>query len=111
MACHTQNIFAKLLLMIATRGVCKLFDEGLHAFLGRAFANGMLISKVVELAFENRDVMSGLQAVVYFRRALKLNRHYLSAWTLMGHEYVEMKNPPAAIGARSAYISATFIHL
>jgi hypothetical protein len=40
-----------------------------------------------------------LQAVQYFRRALKLNRHYLSAWTLMGHEYVEMKNPPAAIGA------------
>ena len=39
------------------------------------------------------------QAVLYFRRALKLNRHYLSAWTLMGHEYVEMKNPPAAIGA------------
>jgi len=37
--------------------------------------------------------------VLYFRRALKLNRHYLSAWTLMGHEYVEMKNPPAAIGA------------
>lgn len=41
------------------------------------------------------------QAVLYFRRALKLNRHYLSAWTLMGHEYVEMKNPPAAIGAAS----------
>jgi hypothetical protein len=38
------------------------------------------------------------QAVLYFRRALKLNRHYLSAWTLMGHEYVELKNPPAAIG-------------
>ena len=38
------------------------------------------------------------QAVTYFRRALKLSRQYLSAWTLMGHEYVEMKNPPAAIG-------------
>lgn len=35
---------------------------------------------------------------MYFRRALKLNRNYLSAWTLMGHEYVEMKNTPAAIG-------------
>lgn len=35
---------------------------------------------------------------MYFRRALKLNPQYLSAWTLMGHEYVEMKNPPAAIG-------------
>ena len=40
-----------------------------------------------------------LQAVTYFRRALKLNPQYLSAWTLMGHEYVEMKSPPAAIGA------------
>ncbi|QDZ24131.1 subunit 8 of anaphase-promoting complex [Chloropicon primus] len=39
------------------------------------------------------------KAVAYFRRALKLNRNYLSAWTLMGHEYVEMKNPEAAIEA------------
>ena len=38
---------------------------------------------------------------MYFRRALKQNRNYLSAWTLMGHEYVEMKNPPAAIGELS----------
>ncbi|KAG9152817.1 hypothetical protein Leryth_017647 [Lithospermum erythrorhizon] len=39
------------------------------------------------------------KSVVYFRRALKLNKKYLSAWTLMGHEYVEMKNSPAAIDA------------
>lgn len=39
------------------------------------------------------------KAVMYFRRALKLNHNYLSAWTLMGHEYVEMKNTPAAIEA------------
>ena len=39
------------------------------------------------------------KAVTYFRRALKLNRRYLSAWTLMGHEFVEMKNPEAAIEA------------
>lgn len=39
------------------------------------------------------------KAVMYFRRALKLNKKYLSAWTLMGHEYVEMKNTPAAIDA------------
>ena len=38
------------------------------------------------------------RAVQYFRRALRLNPSYLSAWTLMGHEYVELKNPPAAIG-------------
>lgn len=39
------------------------------------------------------------KAVLYFQRALKLNKKYLSAWTLMGHEYVEMKNTPAAIDA------------
>jgi anaphase-promoting complex subunit 8 len=39
------------------------------------------------------------KAVLYFKRALRLNRKYLSAWTLMGHEYVEMKNTPAAIDA------------
>jgi anaphase-promoting complex subunit 8 len=37
------------------------------------------------------------KAVVYFRRALILDRNFLSAWTLMGHEFVEMKNTHAAI--------------
>lgn len=37
------------------------------------------------------------RAVEFFRRALKLNRHYLAAWTLMGHEYMELKNTQAAI--------------
>ena len=37
------------------------------------------------------------KAVQYFRRALMLDRSFLSAWTLMGHEYVEMKNTHAAI--------------
>ena len=37
------------------------------------------------------------KAVMYFRRALTLDRNFLSAWTLMGHEYIEMKNPHAAI--------------
>jgi len=39
------------------------------------------------------------KAVMYFRRALNLDRTFLSAWTLMGHEYVEMKNTHAAIEA------------
>ena len=39
------------------------------------------------------------KAVMYFQRALKLDRSYLSAWTLMGHEYMEMKKTPAAIQA------------
>jgi anaphase-promoting complex subunit 8 len=38
-------------------------------------------------------------AITYFRRALKANRKYLSAWTLMGHEFVELKNAGAAIEA------------
>jgi anaphase-promoting complex subunit 8 len=37
--------------------------------------------------------------VVYFQRALKLNPNCLEAWILIGHEYVEMKNPNAAIEA------------
>ncbi|XP_042901182.1 cell division cycle protein 23 homolog [Parasteatoda tepidariorum] len=39
------------------------------------------------------------KAVLYFQRALKLNPSYLSAWTLMGHEYMEMKNTSFAIQA------------
>jgi len=39
------------------------------------------------------------RAVLYFRRALKLNHRYLAAWTLMGHEYVELKNTAAAVAA------------
>lgn len=43
------------------------------------------------------------KAIIYFSRALQLNPNHLSAWTLMGHEYVELKNTPAAIQAyRSA---------
>ena len=39
------------------------------------------------------------KAVKYFRRATQLDRTYLAAWTLMGHEFVEMKNSHAAIEA------------
>ncbi len=37
------------------------------------------------------------KAVLYFRRALTLDHNYMGAWTLMGHEYVELKNTHAAI--------------
>ncbi|KAJ5466629.1 Anaphase-promoting complex subunit 8 [Penicillium diatomitis] len=37
------------------------------------------------------------KAVMYFRRALTLDRNFLSAWTLMGHEFIEMKNTHSAI--------------
>ncbi|XP_013103699.2 cell division cycle protein 23 homolog [Stomoxys calcitrans] len=36
-------------------------------------------------------------AIMYFQRALKLNPKYLAAWTLMGHEFMELKNTNAAI--------------
>eukprot|EP00056_Hartaetosiga_gracilis_P017736 m.8292 g.8292 ORF g.8292 m.8292 type:complete len:713 (-) comp6067_c0_seq2:216-2354(-) len=39
------------------------------------------------------------KAIVYFQRALQLNRKYLSAWTLLGHEYLEAKNTTAAVAA------------
>lgn len=37
------------------------------------------------------------KAIMYFRRALTLNKTCTNAWTLMGHEFVEMKNSHAAI--------------
>lgn len=37
------------------------------------------------------------KAVVYFKRAIKLDYTFLPAWTLMGHEFLEMKSIPAAI--------------
>lgn len=44
------------------------------------------------------------KAALYFQRALKLNPRCLGVWTLMGHEYMEMKNTSAAIQAyRSAW--------
>ena len=37
------------------------------------------------------------KSALYFMRAIKLDRKFISAWTLMGHEYLEMKNTSAAI--------------
>ena len=54
------------------------------------------------------------KAVTYFQRALKLNPDYLSAWTLMGHEFIELKNTNAAIQSyRHAIgkINSFFFHL
>jgi len=39
------------------------------------------------------------KSVTYFQRALSLNRNFTPAWILMGHEFMEMKNTPAAIDA------------
>ena len=38
------------------------------------------------------------KAVIYFQRALSLNRHFTPAWILMGHEFMEMKNTSAEPG-------------
>lgn len=37
------------------------------------------------------------RAVEYFKRALKLHPRYTSAWTLTGHEYIELRNPAASV--------------
>lgn len=37
------------------------------------------------------------KSIMYFRRALILNKKSTSAWTLMGHEFVELKNSHAAV--------------
>ncbi|KAI8371174.1 anaphase promoting complex subunit 8 [Choanephora cucurbitarum] len=37
------------------------------------------------------------ESVEYFKRALQLDRNYYLAWTLLGHDYIELKNTSAAI--------------
>ena len=37
------------------------------------------------------------RAMVYFKRATELDKNYLPAWILMGHEYLEMQNVTKAI--------------
>ncbi|KAI9483556.1 MAG: hypothetical protein EXX96DRAFT_536877 [Benjaminiella poitrasii] len=37
------------------------------------------------------------ESIEYFRRALKLNRSYLLAWILLGHDYIELKDTSVAI--------------
>ncbi|CAI2734998.1 unnamed protein product [Schistosoma spindalis] len=39
------------------------------------------------------------KAVIYFRRALKLKTAYSLVWTLIGHEFMELRNTNAAIHA------------
>ncbi|CAG0896042.1 unnamed protein product [Cyprideis torosa] len=37
------------------------------------------------------------KALLYFRSLLKVDPSYTAAWTLMGHEYIEVKNSAAAV--------------
>ncbi|GMM32958.1 anaphase promoting complex subunit [Saccharomycopsis crataegensis] len=50
-----------------------------------------IIANFYSLKFEHE------KAIMYYKRALNLNKNCLSAWTLMGHEFVELKNSHAAI--------------
>lgn len=53
------------------------------------------------------------KAVIYFQRALKLNPQYLSAWTLMGHEYVEVRHlmhQPQALPIRIHMLTHPSLH-
>ena len=40
-------------------------------------------------------------AVVYFQRAVRLDKDNHSAWILLGHEFIELKNCTLAIDAYS----------
>ncbi len=40
-------------------------------------------------------------AIVYFQRAVRLDRENFSAWILLGHEFIEQKNCSLAIEAYS----------
>jgi len=37
------------------------------------------------------------KAILYFKNAVRMNPFNVTAWTLLGHEYIELKNHPAAI--------------
>ncbi|ODV93722.1 hypothetical protein PACTADRAFT_77235 [Pachysolen tannophilus NRRL Y-2460] len=50
-----------------------------------------IIANYYSLRFEHE------KAIMYYKRALTLSKNCLSAWTLMGHEFVELKNSHAAI--------------
>ncbi|ANB15875.1 anaphase promoting complex subunit CDC23 [Sugiyamaella lignohabitans] len=47
------------------------------------------------------------KAVIYYQRALLLDRNCLSAWTLMGHEFIELKNTHAAIESYRRAVDAS----
>jgi anaphase-promoting complex subunit 8 len=47
-----------------------------------------------------------VKAVMYFRRALLLDRNYAAAWTLLGHEYIELGKQSAVIEAYRLAIEA-----
>jgi len=51
----------------------------------------IVIGNYYSIRFEHK------KSIAYFQRALKLDPNYLSAWTLMGHEFMELVETNAAI--------------
>lgn len=51
------------------------------------------------------------KALKSFKKAVLLNREYLPAWTLLGHEWVELKNSNAAIEAYRKAIGGSSVIL
>lgn len=45
------------------------------------------------------------KAIIYFKKALELDRNFLSACTLIGHEYLELKEVPNAIDAYNSALN------
>ncbi|KAL0072428.1 Anaphase-promoting complex subunit 8 [Marasmius tenuissimus] len=50
-----------------------------------------------------------VKSIKYFRRAVELDPTFLSAWTLLGHEYVEVKNSHAAIQCYRRAVGTNFL--
>ena len=89
--------FKKCLFLLVGRGVLHVtFGNFWHQSFNPVETN---IYLVCSPSSGNYYSLSGQheKAAIYFQRALKLNPQYTSAWTLMGHEYMEMKNTSAAI--------------
>ncbi|KAK2572368.1 Cell division cycle protein 23-like protein [Acropora cervicornis] len=86
-----------------------LLQTALAHYHARDFVSACDLFKEVQkrdpYSLEHMDTYSNIlyvkheKAVTYFQRALKLNPQYTSAWTLMGHEFMERKNTSAAIEA------------
>jgi tetratricopeptide (TPR) repeat protein len=51
------------------------------------------------------------KAIKYLRRAVQLDRYHVMAWTLIGHEYIQVKNFQAAIEAYRRAIGRLIYHI
>lgn len=72
-------------------------NDILHSLLFTLYSDFWLLYNILGNYYSLRSQHE--KAVLYFQRALKISPTYLCAWTLMGHEYMELKNTSAAIQA------------